>query len=111
MNNILEDISILKNGEKLPSADKYISLIYPKVSPLDYFKDSNIFIVDPSDVNESLTASYKATGEELKELTLSKVIIGKFTDIYLSPTDFYSKISKGKRKNKKCGRICFSRIL
>lgn len=94
--SIEEDISLLKSGEKLPSPDKYISLIYPKFSPLHYFNNSNIFIIDPSDVNESLNAFYKASSEELKELALSKTVLGAFSDIYLSPADFYSKVSKEK---------------
>ena len=87
------DAALLETGEKLGNADKYISLIYQKSCLLDYFQKSNIFIIDPSDVNEAMMSCYKGHLLETEDLLKSNTLSSSLTDIYRSPDEIYSRIS------------------
>lgn len=88
-----DDISVLEDGEFLKNPDKYISLIYQKSCILDYFKNSPVFLIDPSDVNEALTAAYKGHLLEMEDLLNDGTLSPSLSKIYISPDEIYSRIS------------------
>ncbi len=92
--NSEEDKKLLSLGEYLPSADKYIPLIYPEFSIISYFEKSLFFISEPSEVNEALVSTYKGFTLDIEALLEEKIIDKNSDSIYMSPEEIFERLSK-----------------
>ena len=91
-----EDKKILESGEMLPSADKYIPLIYPEFSIISYFDNYLRFISEPTEVNEALIGTYKGFMLDIEALSEEKIIDKNSDCIYTSPEEAIERLSEGR---------------
>jgi transcription-repair coupling factor (superfamily II helicase) len=92
--NSQNDKKMLESGEYLPSADKYIPLIYPEFSIISYFKDYLHFISEPTEVNEALISTYKGFTLDIETLLEEKIIDKNSEKLYMSPEEALERLNK-----------------
>ena len=73
--NIDADIGRLKDGRSFPAADRYIELIYPMATALDYFRDDTIVMIfEPLRVKERAEGFLKLLAEDCLALLESGIL-------------------------------------
>lgn len=92
------DIELFNERHYFPSIDKYISLIYGKITSLvDYFlNDSLVFIIDSKRISERGKTFEWEKGEAVSELKSKGIIGNTKEDFFVSYMDFVMKASDKK---------------
>lgn len=91
--NLTQDIDRLLNKRSFPAADKYIELIYPMASALDYIDPSTvIFMNEPARVGERSKNYLWQLGEDSRTLLEAGVIDSSLVRFALTWEEFCGKI-------------------
>ena len=91
--NIAHDIERLENRRTFPAADKYMELIYPMSSALDFIGDSAlVFMSDPARIAERSKNFLWQLGEDCRTLLEAGIIDSSLVRFALSWEEFCSKI-------------------
>ncbi len=85
---LLQDAESFKQGVKVSSNDKYLSLAYEKPATVfDYLKDGQLFVCETSAVKEKATSAVKMMNEEIKSAFEDGTICRGLDDFLLSFAD------------------------
>lgn len=91
--NIAADIERLSNRRIFPAVDKYMELLYPMATPLDYIDETAVvFINEPSRVTERAKNYLWQLGEDSKTLLEAGVIDSSLVRFSLDWEEFCGKI-------------------
>ena len=93
ISNITADIDRLQSGRSFPAADRYIELISPMATALDYLHEDTIVIIcEPLRVKERAESHLKLLAEECVSLLESGVLESSFVRFTEDWIDFLSRI-------------------
>jgi len=93
LTNLTSDIERLKSGRSFPAADRYLELISPMSTALDYLSADTIAIIcDPIRVQERAEGFTKLLGEECLSLLESGILESSFVRFAEDWTGFLYKI-------------------
>ena len=94
MKNLNSDLERLKNGRNFPAADRYMELVYPMATALDYLRDDTIVIIcEPLRVKERAEGFLKLLGEDCVALLEAGILESSFVRFAEDWTGFLSRIS------------------
>jgi transcription-repair coupling factor (superfamily II helicase) len=84
LDSLREDIEKLENGLRLSDADRYMSLLYPKLATaLDFVpRDALVFLDQPGRTGAMAEAYEKQTAEDIRPIVKSGVLPGGTSDFY-----------------------------
>lgn len=91
-----EDAGLLKDGERFPHIDKYISLIYDGIPVLTEYlpEDGFVFLIEPKRLNERARSMEWEQGELISELSEKGIITLKNVKYWRDYKDFTADVSK-----------------
>ena len=92
---LLQDAQDFKQGVKITSSDKYLSLAYEKPATIfDYLKDGQLFVCETSSVKEKANAATKLMNEEIKAALEEGTICRGLDDFIINFSDLCSLYEK-----------------
>ena len=92
--NLSSDIERLREGRSFPAADRYLELIYPMATALDYLREDTIVIIsDPLRVKERMTGFLKLLGAESVALLEAGVLESSLVRFSEDWTGFLARIA------------------
>ena len=96
LRTLSEDCEMLRNGVHFPSADRYLSLIYPEFScAADYVpKDSLIFFCDHGNLRRAAERWEEELGMMLDSLLQSGILAGELCEFSLSFEELCEKFTE-----------------
>ena len=95
LKNLASDAERLKSGRSFPAADRYIELIYPMATALDYLKDDTVVILcEPLRVKERAEGFLKQLGEECVALLEAGVLESSLVRFTEDWEGFLNRISE-----------------
>ena len=93
--NIARDLARLEEGEPIPHLDRYLPLLYPQLpTVLDHFPGAAVFLMEPVNIRENLSAFHRQHGEDVKILLEEGSLFRGCTSFY---DDCPALLSKAQR--------------
>ena len=95
MKNLASDVERLRNGRSFPAADRYMELIYPMATALDYVRnDAIIIICEPLRVKERAEGFLKLLAEDCIALLEAGILESSFVRFSEDWAGFVNRISE-----------------
>ena len=95
LKNLASDAERLRHGRSFPAADRYMELIYPMATGLDYIRDDSIVIIcEPLRVKERAEGFLKLLAEDCTALLEAGILESSFVRFSEDWEGFVSRISE-----------------
>ncbi|MBQ9980538.1 MAG: transcription-repair coupling factor [Oscillospiraceae bacterium] len=88
INTLSDDLSRLRDGRSFAVGDRYLSLLYPMATPLDYFDSRwNVILCQRSDLGREADSWEERVGADIDSLLSSGCLAGEMADLSCTRAD------------------------